>query len=530
MKQIILINVLLILFLSFASGQEYTWDGYSTTYTGGIQTTNSYTSFTSHSWFQSSFIIAAEEESYTGFLQPKLDIRVPEIDTIYDVENDQGRYVHVNWSKCGYDNVYDPDRFYSIWRQDDLPYASAPENISNDIESVLAKAIKKKEGNWYWAESGNIWTFIEEIPALNFDTYSVVAPTVQDSLGPETINHSSFKIIFHDEYAYYESAVDSGFSIDNLSPDAPVLNGSLALSSIDLDLDENNAEDFQYFEIYKSEDPLSFPEYPYALISDTVFTDVDLSADELSYYANAVDFNGNKSPASNIITLGTRLRVSLKVFMEGPWGSSSMTTSLNTIGFIPTTHPYNFPPWFYSGEESVEFIPNESIVDWLLVEFRDATTATIAVPSTMIEQQAAFLLSDGSIVGMDGESPISTQNQINNNLYIVIHHRNHLSIMSSNEPIIVDGILSYDFTQGEAQVIGGDLGYVQNSGGSWYMASGDCNADGSINTGDKILNWSTEVGLPGYMSSDLNMNGQVDHVDKNVFWLNNFGMESQVPK
>jgi hypothetical protein len=39
-------------------------------------------------------------------------------------------------------------------------------------------------------------------------------------------------------------------------------------------------------------------------------------------------------------------------------------------------------------------------VDWVLVEFRDATAAASAI----IASKAAFLLSDGSITAMDGSS------------------------------------------------------------------------------------------------------------------------------
>jgi hypothetical protein len=41
-------------------------------------------------------------------------------------------------------------------------------------------------------------------------------------------------------------------------------------------------------------------------------------------------------------------------------------------------------------------------VDWVLVEFRDATTTASATAT--IARQAAFLLSDGSITAMDGSS------------------------------------------------------------------------------------------------------------------------------
>ena len=47
----------------------------------------------------------------------------------------------------------------------------------------------------------------------------------------------------------------------------------------------------------------------------------------------------------------------------------------------------------------VASIPNYDIVDWMLVELRDANNAPSATPATIIAQQAAFVLKDGSVVG-----------------------------------------------------------------------------------------------------------------------------------
>jgi hypothetical protein len=38
-----------------------------------------------------------------------------------------------------------------------------------------------------------------------------------------------------------------------------------------------------------------------------------------------------------------------------------------------------------------------------------------------------------------------------------------------------------------------------------------------------------ETGLPGYLPSDLNMDGESNNLDKNEFWISNFGANSQMP-
>ena len=107
------------------------------------------------------------------------------------------------------------------------------------------------------------------------------------------------------------------------------------------------------------------------------------------------------------------ITLDLKAYLEGPFIETEMTTFLNTTGNIPTSQPYNIAPWNYNGSEAANPIPNVNVVDWVLIELRETTgDAATATPDKMIEQQAAFLLNDGSIVGMDGSSILSFNHSI----------------------------------------------------------------------------------------------------------------------
>ncbi|MCD4735575.1 MAG: hypothetical protein K8R53_05995, partial [Bacteroidales bacterium] len=79
----------------------------------------------------------------------------------------------------------------------------------------------------------------------------------------------------------------------------------------------------------------------------------------------------------------------LKVILEGPFNGTDMNTDINS--FIPLFQPYNNPPWNYISCENVPAIPTGDIVDWILIELRDASDANSATGVTMIAQQAAFL-------------------------------------------------------------------------------------------------------------------------------------------
>ena len=219
----------------------------------------------------------------------------------------------------------------------------------------------------------------------------------------------------------------------------------------------------------------------------------------------------------------------LKVFLEGPFNGVDMNTDLISIEpFNPFNQPYNAPPWNYPGTESITSIPNTDIVDWVLVELRDTTLAGLATPESMIARQAAFMLKDGSIVGMDGISNLRFDVAINYQLFTVIHHRNHLAIMSANPLTETAGFYTYDFSSGENQVYNGTSGH-KDLGGLWGMYAGDGNKDGYINASDKNV-WSTEAGTFGYFTFDYDLDAQVDNPDKNDVWLNNQTKESQVPQ
>ncbi|GBD90811.1 hypothetical protein BMS3Abin04_01530 [bacterium BMS3Abin04] len=104
-----------------------------------------------------------------------------------------------------------------------------------------------------------------------------------------------------------------------------------------------------------------------------------------------------------------------------------MSTNLNVSGSLPLNQPYYTSQFNYQGAERVTAIPNNEIVDWVLLELRSGTGS-----STVVKRRAAFLKSNGNIVDLDGSNPVSFSGIQNGSYYLVIYQRNHLSIMSSN--------------------------------------------------------------------------------------------------
>jgi hypothetical protein len=251
-----------------------------------------------------------------------------------------------------------------------------------------------------------------------------------------------------------------------------------------------------------------------------------------AYYYGGTDgqWNGTSS-ISGVLTVNAASSdktLNVTVFLEGPFDGSAMTTTLNTEGLIPLTQPYNTDPWLYEGTESVAAIPAD-VVDWVLVDLRDADAPENALPATSLAgwPKAMFLKSDGSLVGLDGNAPNIGNPTITNNLYIVIRHRNHLDVMSATELSLTGDVYSYDFSTGIDQAYGGGNGYKEIAAGVFGMVTGDMDGDSDVGVNDFTL-WATDFGnAPVYMNSDADMDSDVG-VNDFTKWATNFGIANPV--
>ena len=117
------------------------------------------------------------------------------------------------------------------------------------------------------------------------------------------------------------------------------------------------------------------------------------------------------------------LPLSVIVNLEGPYNGSNMNSGINSS--LPEQQPYSTP--IHDGSESVTngfFDTHTNIVDWIVVELR-------VDQFTKVASRAGFLLGTGEIVDIDGTSPLVFYVNPNSIYYVVVHHRNHLPIMSA---------------------------------------------------------------------------------------------------
>ncbi len=221
--------------------------------------------------------------------------------------------------------------------------------------------------------------------------------------------------------------------------------------------------------------------------------------------------------------------IDLKAFLQGPFAGSGMLTFLNMQGYLPTAQPYNTSPWGYSGTETADPIPNSDVVDWVLIEIRQAPDAASATEATAIAQRAGFVLNDGTVKDIDGADNLQFGIEVTDNLFAVIYHRNHLPVMSSGPLTETAGVFAYDFTASATAVYGGMLAHSELVPGTWGMTSGDANADGDIDNVDKDDVWLPDRYSSGYYPGDFDMNGTVLDSDKETWWEENSGKSRKLP-
>ncbi|MCK5148275.1 hypothetical protein KAR48_16075 [bacterium] len=213
----------------------------------------------------------------------------------------------------------------------------------------------------------------------------------------------------------------------------------------------------------------------------------------------------------------TQSLAKFKVFLEGPYNTSThqMNTTLNDNGLLPLISPYGEDP------RTVDTIPTD-IVDWVLVELREMATGPT------VSSKSVFLRKDGYLVADDGIATDITLYAPDGNYYVVIKHRNHLAVMSTNT-ISLNAMTAtlYDFTSSASQCYGAE-GVRAIEPGVWGAWTGDADGTGFINSVDLNSCWRPDNGLGGYKRSDFDLSGFVNSVDLNRYWRINNGRGTSV--
>jgi len=255
-----------------------------------------------------------------------VEVAPPQLVAINDVPEDQGGWVTASWaaSEDDSDDSPNPVLFYSIWLKDTDGGgdAAAPLTVRLPEGSVPESVTLAADG----------WIGVGSLGAIQDSSYRFLVHTLQDS-NQTGINWTYVRISAHaaDPYVYSFSAVDSGYSVDNIVPGVPA---DLAAATVETGIrlswyyDLEAVEDFQYFAIYRSEEAAFEPVHPDSatyLTEDTVFVDEKVDYGVSYYYrVAATDYNGNYSDLTDaVFSTGLPEAFALKQNYPNPFNLST---------------------------------------------------------------------------------------------------------------------------------------------------------------------------------------------------------------
>jgi len=231
----------------------------------------------------------------TGYLPPA-------ITAAEDVADDQGGKLIVQWSKSDFDTLPQAEvSFYSVWRR--LPLYASTSSAEGQSSFNPSHMRVDFEGTARRAAGGYSWEWLGNVPARYFDSYSLLVTSLSDSMGSDP-HWQYFMVTAHTDLAeyYYDSDVDSGYSVDNLSPQAPspvAGDQQVNPSGLLLHWPASSAPDISHYAVYRGSDEtfVPGPANLIASVQDTSYLDGSWTWDSGYYYkVSALDVHGNESP------------------------------------------------------------------------------------------------------------------------------------------------------------------------------------------------------------------------------------------
>jgi hypothetical protein len=151
------------------------------------------------------------------------------------------------------------------------------------------------------------WEFLASLPATGFPSYSYVAATTTDSM-PSGNPRTAFLLQARAVYgvAYWSSAPDSGYSVDNLPPSTPApFSGTYASGSTALHWNANTESDLANYRVYRGSTAGFVPGSGNLIASPADTGYADPGSTHFFYKLSAVDVHGNESPFASLTPSGT---------------------------------------------------------------------------------------------------------------------------------------------------------------------------------------------------------------------------------
>jgi hypothetical protein len=236
----------------------------------------------------------------------------PAITGIADVVGDQGGHVRLAWNGSYLDSdPYYAISSYYIWRQTPASTAMAAVRLgarwADDGGAGAAGAVPMAGRLFRHSSSpAYAWEFIASQPTNGSSQYTYTAATTRDSTG--TANPSTAFMVearWSGGTAFWDSAPDSGYSVDNLAPSAPAqFTGQYASGSSALHWLRNVEPDLAGYRLYRGV-TVTFTPGPSNRVASPPDTGwVDAAGAAYYYKLSAVDVHGNESLYATLLPQG----------------------------------------------------------------------------------------------------------------------------------------------------------------------------------------------------------------------------------
>ena len=202
----------------------------------------------------------------------------PALKSIRDLPSDQGGSFAVQFRRSSRENAASaqPVTAYEAYRATTPMHFGAPQHGGNSSEAV--------------------WEQVATLPATGDSVYSVAVPSLADSGSAATVPYTTFYIGARtaSTAVFWDSAVDSGYSVDNLAPAAPqTFARTFQDLGVELRWSRSIEPDVVQYRVYR--DTLDgFTPSPATLLAstpDTVF--IDDGSRHHAYALQAIDRNAN---------------------------------------------------------------------------------------------------------------------------------------------------------------------------------------------------------------------------------------------
>ncbi|MGD1049398.1 MAG: FlgD immunoglobulin-like domain containing protein [Candidatus Krumholzibacteriaceae bacterium] len=224
---------------------------------------------------------------------PVADLKIT---SVGDVGNDQGGKVRVKWlaSRCDSLGSPKPITAYAIWRR-----------IDANLLAARGQLLMYPPGEW---------DYVMSVPACCEKTYATLVPTLADSTIVGGMHYSVFfvRALTATPGSYFDSPVDSGYSVDNIAPAPPEgMHGAQVANGLKITWAPSTDADFWHFVLSRGTSDNDPSPSVLATLTGTSYVDASWTpqTNTCYYMLSAVDRSGNAgaccklAPDENVATL-----------------------------------------------------------------------------------------------------------------------------------------------------------------------------------------------------------------------------------